>query len=363
MTAIELLAFDADGRGLRGHPLSLTGPGSSCSLRLRSLPGASGVHLALTDGKDVLLRAEVASESEEWVEVSLEWDAGGRWSVASAGRRVLQLPVEDANAPLPPLRPAYHARQLDVTLLVDGTAQAAGKALLAERERWHAHAELLVALAAGLAEAMKADLHAAVIAFGDRQVPAVSAQDLKPVYHLDPAEPEERILRAMDAGQLRSRLLSLRPTSGGDFVDALADALAACQGLRWRKGARKLLVVTGDSPGYSILRPAPWGGDAQVRENDVDVEAAVLHHQGIEIVTLYHAPEVDTATFEFVRPFVEHARAQYLRLASRPGLSFEAGSFDPAAAVRALTSRVPVLGRGASPGILGGPGRGRRNRQ
>lgn len=361
MTAIELLAFDADGRGLRGHPLSLTGPGSSCSLRLRSLPGASGVHLALTDGEGVLLRAEVASESEEWVEVSIEWDAGGRWSVASAGRRVLQLPVEDANAPLPPLRPSLKARQLDLALLVDGTTRAGANALLAERETWRAHAEKLVALAEGLTETMKADLRVAVIAFGDRPLPAASALDLGPAYHLDPAEPEERALRPVDRRQFHSRLLALRPTSGGDFVDALADALAACRQLRWRNGSRKVLVVTGDSPGYSIGRPAPWGCDAQVREHDVDVEAAALHRQGIEIVTLYHPPAVEAATRGFMGPFVEHTRAQYRRLAARPDLCCEAAELDPALIVRALTRRVPAIGRGASPGILSGPGRGRRS--
>src|SRR6476661_8599814 len=134
MTTIELLAFDSNGRGLRRHPLSLNGPGSSCSLRLRSLPGASGVHLALTNGQGVLLRAEVAAESDEWMEVIVDWDAGGRWSVASAGRRVLHLPVEDANAPLPPLRPAFKAKQLDMALLVDGTMRDGTTALLANRE-------------------------------------------------------------------------------------------------------------------------------------------------------------------------------------------------------------------------------------
>jgi len=363
MTAIELLAFDSNGGALKGHRLPLAGPGSSCSLRLRSLPGASGVHLALTNGEGVLLRVEVAAESDEWVEVDIDWDAGGRWSVASAGRRVLQLPIEDANAPLPPLRPAYRARQLDVALLVDGTMRAETATLLADRKLWGAHAEQLVALIEGLTAAMRADLRVAVIAFGDRLVPATSAPDLRPAYHLDPAEPEARTLRPMDSGQLRARLLSLRPTSGGDLVDALADALAACRQLRWRNGARKLLVVTGDSPGYSIRWPAPWGSNAQVRENDVDVEAAALHREGVELVSLYHAPAIDAATFEFVRPFVDHARMQYLRLASRPGLCFAAGALDPAAAVRALTSRVPVLGRGASPGILGGPGRGRQHRK
>jgi hypothetical protein len=366
MTAIELLAFDSNGGAPRSHPLPLAGPGSGCSLRLRSLPGASGVHLTLTNGTDVLLRAEVAAESDEPVEVAFEWDAKGRWSVMSAGRRVLRLPVEDGNSPLPPLRPAYRARQLDVALLVDGTTRAAQETpptlLLADRERWDGHAGHLAALVEGLAAAMKADLRAAVIAFGDRPVPAASSPDLKPAYYLHPLEPEERTLRSWSAGQLHSELLSLPPTSGGDFVDALADALAACRGLRWRNGARKLLVLTGDSPGYSILRPAPWGSDAQVRENDVDVEAAALHRQGVEIVTLYHAPVVNAATFEFVRPFTEHARAQYLRLAARPGLCFEAAGFDPAAALRALTCRVPALGRGASLGTLGDPSRRRRDR-
>lgn len=362
MTAIELLAFSSGG-ALQRHPLPLEKPGSRCSLRLRSLPGASGIHLALVNGEGVLLRAEVAAESDERVEVTIERDAGGRWSVASAGRRVLQLPTEGANVPLAPLRPNYRARQLDVALLVDGTMRHRTTTLLADRESWGAHADRLVALSEGLAAEMKADLRTAVIAFGDRPVPMANALDLRPAYHLDPAEPEERALRSAGAGQLHSRLLSLQPTSGGDFVDALADGIAACRELRWRPRARKVLVVIGDSPGYSILRPPPWGGDAQVRENDVEVEAAALHRQGIEILTLFHAPAVEAAIFEFVRPFVDHARAQYLRLASRPELSFAAESFDPAAAICALTSRVPVLGRGACPGILGGSGRGRRNRK
>ena len=37
----------------------------------------------------------------------------------------------------------------------------------------------------------------------------------------------------------------LEATSGGDFVDALADALIACIDLNWRNNARKLLVVFG----------------------------------------------------------------------------------------------------------------------
>ncbi|HKI06091.1 MAG TPA: hypothetical protein VKK31_29195 [Thermoanaerobaculia bacterium] len=370
MAAIEILAFESSGGRLRSHLLPLEGPGSSCSLRLRSLPGASGVHLVLTNGGGVLLRAEVDSEGDEWVEVTLEWETESRWTLSSPGRRILYLPPESDYEPIPPLRPAYKSKQLDVALVVDGTTQANGLGaaqtssplLLADRETWGRQADLLIETITGLAREMKADLRAVVLAFGDRPVPATSAPDLRPVYHLYPARPEDRVLRGGDPGQLRSRLLSLPATSGGDFVDSLADALAACRELRWRAAARKLVVLVGDSPGYSILQPAPWGADAQVRECDVDVEAAALHRQGVELLALYHAPAVESATAGFLRPFVDHARAQYLRMATRPDLFFEAAGFEPAAAVATLMSRVPVVGRGASPGILAVPRRARRAR-
>ena len=65
-------------------------------------------------------------------------------------------------------------------------------------------------------------------------------------------------------------------------MDALADALAECASARWHPEARKLLVVTGDSPGYSILNPAPWGANAAVREKDVETVALDLHRKGVE---------------------------------------------------------------------------------
>lgn len=369
MSSVQLLAFDAMGGSLRGHPLPLSGPGSSCSLRLRSLPGSSGIHLALMNGEGVMLRAEVAAEGDEWVEVGVEWGGEGRWSLTSPGRRILYLPPEADHEPAPTLRPLYRARQLDVALVVDGSTCAGGVGaaqkpapelpppplLLADRERWGSHVDRLTEMIAGLAAEMKADLRVAVIAFGDRPVPQTSAADLRPTYHLHPALPEERALRREDAGQVRSRLLSLPGTSGGDFVDSLADALAACRELRWRRGARKLLVLTGDSPGYSILRPAPPGADAQVREVDVDVEAGALHREGVEIVALYHAPGVEAVTRRLLGPFIDHAKRQYQRIATRPDLFFEVADFDPAAALRALCSRVPAMGRGASPGVLGSP--------
>jgi hypothetical protein len=373
MTPIHLLAFEPGSGALRSHPLPLDGPGSSCTLRLRSLPGSSGIHLALENGHGVLLRAEVASEGNEWVEVEIGLEGEEHLSLSSAGRRIVYLPPGTDNEPVPPLRPAYKARQLDVALLVDGTTCAGGVGaaqtpaaelpppplLLADRERWSRHAESLVATVETLATETKADLRVAVIAFGDRPIAEASAPDLRPAYHLYPARPEERILRRESSDQLRSRLLSLPGSSGGDFVDSLADALAACRELRWRQAARKLVLLLGDSPGYSILRPSPREADVQVRERDVDVEAAALHRDEVEILTLYHAPKLDAVTYRLVGEFIDHARAQYQRIAARPELTFETASFDPAAAVAALRSRVLVIGRGASPGILGRTGTAR----
>lgn len=368
---VHVLAFGSTGGALRPHPLPLNGPGSSCSLRLRSLPGATGVHVALTNGDGLLLRAEVASEGDELVEIGIDWEGEGHWVLSSAGRRILYLPCEADDRSMPVLRPAYKSRQLDVALVVDGTTRGEGTGaakspssplFMADREGWGRHAGHLVAMIEGVAKEMNADLRVAVVAFGDRPVPGASAVDLQPSYHLHPAHPDESSLRRESTEQLCSRLASLPGTSGGDFVDSLADALAACRDLRWRNGTRKLLVLTGDSPGYSILHPAPLGADAQVRERDVDVEAAALHGKGVEALTIYHAPVMEGATAAFLRPFVEHTRGQYRRIASRPDLFFEATSFDPAAAVRALMSQVPVLGRGASPGVLARSGRARSSR-
>lgn len=376
MTPIHLLALDPGSNALRSHPLPLDGPGSSCTLRLRSLPGASGIHLALENGDGVLLRAEVAAEGDEWVEVEIERDGEEHLSLSSAGRRIVYLPPGPDNEPAPPLLPAYRARQLDVALLVDGTTCAGGVGaaqmpaaevpppplLLADRELWRRYAEPLAATVETLAADTRADLRVAVVAFGDRPIAEVSAPDLRPAYLLYPPRPEERILRRESPDQLRARLLSLPGSSGGDFVDSLADALAACRELRWRRAARKLVLLLGDSPGYSILRPAPAGADAQVRERDVDVEAAALHRDEIEILTLYHAPELDAVSYRLLGEFISHARAQYQRIATRPELCFETASFDPATAVAALRSRVPAVGRGASHGILGRTGEGRRER-
>ena len=136
------------------------------------------------------------------------------------------------------------------------------------------------------------------MAFADHPLHKVSAHDLVPAFTLFPRIPEQRRLEPIPPSDLRSLLSRVPSSSGGDFVDALADALAECASARWHPEARKLRVVTGDSPGYSILNPAPWGANAAVREKDVETVALDLHRKGVEVVTIYHPspPKAESTT-------------------------------------------------------------------
>ncbi len=332
-------------------PLSAEAP--ECSLRLRALPGASALHLALTDGGTVRLQAEIPADENETVLVRLELLDGERLTISSPGRHVLTLPPDERYAPPSPIPVPPSGAPADLALVIDGTARAAdGSALLADTDAWPAHVEQLLALLEALL-AKTSDARFAVVAFGDDPPPQAKAVDLLPRYRLFPGE-SEISLQSLGLDALRELLLGLPPSSGGDFVDAVADALAACRRLRWRPEARKLVILTGDSPGHSILHPAPPGGDARVRELDVDHEALRLHHQGVELVTLYHEPaSEELQEIDFKQQLVEFARVQFRRLASRPEMAFVTSTLDPSGVAEIIhRQQERVLGREAAWGEL-----------
>ncbi len=95
-------------------PLPLNGAGSTCSLRLACLPGASGLHLVFTQGGEVVLRAEVQAESGESVSIEVETGESGGLQVTSPGRSVLTLPVEGRHDLLPLLGTVSHTESLDL---------------------------------------------------------------------------------------------------------------------------------------------------------------------------------------------------------------------------------------------------------
>lgn len=355
-----------DDGALYAHPLSLAAPGERCTLTLRGLPGAQAVHVEIRDAAGVCLRAEVPVLPADTVALDLAWTSEDQLDVTSRHHRVLRLPPDAKYAPQVPIRPASGSR-LDVTLLIDGTSRRLTRqhedgrawrrtAASATEKRatdqppgapWDDHVLELLSLLQELS-ATRPDLRVAVLAFADGAPPTPLPPEIQPAYALHPPEAEQRHFTRFDHDACLRALDRLPASAGGDCVDALADALQACAQLHWRRDARKLLVVSGDSPGYSLLRPAPTGTDVNVRRHDVDTAAARLHADGVEIATVFHAPPGEALLLPWQRVPVDFAREQYARLASRPDLAFEDPRFDGAAAAAALASEVGLLGRDAA---------------
>lgn len=357
MSRVDLLVLADSGEPTR-RTLPLDAVGSRCEVRLRCLPGASGIHLALEVDGTLRRRAEIVARSGDVVTLEVELLAGGVLDLASESGPLLDLPPDDRFGPAPVFRPASVERGLDLAIVVDGTMrsfdsgeQAAAaprsKPLLEIAAQREALAERLI----GFVAALGADsLRGSVMAFGDEPLDDATAADLRPLYHLDPARGDERALRPMGSEDLRDALTRLRPTPGADLVDALADALAACLELGWRPDARKLVLVVGDSPGHSLLEPAPWGCDARARRCDVDIEASRLGGRGIEIVTIYSAPPRQAVDYfdPSLRLIFQHAREQYQRLASTPEFAFELGELEPQGAAATVAAWTDWLARGAA---------------
>lgn len=361
-SALSLRVYDeADGE-LRDLPLEIEGPGSY-ELHLAALPGASALHLELSREGAVGHRFEVAAGAGEVVPVHLDWTADGRIGLRSPGREVLELPPDARYAPPPPIRaPRGGGAGLDLVLLVDATTRIWVEAtqeqkkrgelgkprlLLGQPDFWRPRVDLLVSIAEGLAAS--ADLAIGIVAFGDHEIPGVRAPELRPTYVLHPPSAAAARPVPFQPSALRAALESLPATSGGDFVDALAEGLARCADLPWRPGSRRVVLVMGDSPGYSLTSPAPAGANGRVRERTVEAEADRLHRQGVEIATLYQSlPEVSRfAALDVPRRLMEHAAGQYRTLASRPEMAWESGSIDPDGAVRSLLEAPGALARGA----------------
>ena len=352
-------------------PLSLAEPGTSCVVELRSLPGASGIHLVLCNGDEVKLRAEVLANAGEVVPLRIGLDEDGLPHVWGLGMNVLLLPAGSRYDPPLPIRPAAPPAPLDLAIVIDGTmlswqddpsilTASADKEivrplhtarLLDAKELWTTQADKLLALIAKLVEGR--DWRVALLAFGDQEPPAVTAEDLRPRYGLHPPE-EERTLQVLDLGRLRERLLALPGTPGADVVDAVADALAACVRLRWRSDARKIVFLSGDSPGFSILHALPRGADLCVRQRDVDTQAAALQRLGVEILTIHHAPpaKLGLASVAFQNELLSAAQAQYRRLASLPEMAFEGAAFEPVMAGEQVGRIAGGLARGVALGEL-----------
>jgi hypothetical protein len=340
----------ADRLAHRDVTLPLDADGSPFRLRLTSLIGSRVTQVPVLHGGEIQFRVEIPCESEEQFALDLSWDADCGLLVDAPGRHALRLPADPYYAPPRPLRP-HRGPALDLCFLIDGTARNKdlGPLFVPSPDL-----DAFIAPLFELVERLRGpfhDLRLCVMAYGDHPVEDAVAEDLKPAYLLWP-DASARQLQAMSQSQLDAAFREIPATSGGDFVDALGDGLHACADLRWRFDARRMVVVAGDSPGFSIFEPShPWA-DAHVRQYDVDSAAAALHRKGVEIMTIYHRPpnpkkyDIDDPS-----PFLRFARKQFSRLASYAALHVEFWEFDGARVAGVLNAPPSAIGHGVALGL------------
>jgi len=340
------------------HPceLPLDGDGSRCRLRMRTVPGSQGLQLICAQDGQSRWRFEVAADGDERIAVDLELGEDGELHATSENRSVYTLPADHRFAPLPLVRHELGRRQLELVFVVDGTARRledSASSLLLGTPQWTTVVEQLVAIVDAVGAGRIARL--GVLAFGDQAFPMLDAPDLLPSYRLWPPEAERGELAWLRAGDLQARLLALPSSSGGDFVDALADALALCAQLPPHATARRVVVVFGDSPGCSLLDPAPDGADLLPRGQEIEGPLLRLHATGALMVTIFNDGELHSAAaWALRRDLPEHARRQYAQLASTPGHAFLLSSLDPRRVAKAILRPPQLRGRGPSFGILEG---------
>jgi hypothetical protein len=251
--------------------------------------------------------------------------------------------------------------QTDILFLIDATTlhpspgEASGVGSLFALDEWTNLSQRLASLPEQISAA-GASIRTAVTAFGDFDARLLSAPEVRLLLH--PADLESRLLRNFDAGELLAELRRIPvPAPDGDYIDALAEGLESCLHAGWRDDARKLVVVFGDSAGYSAVEEqssAMQWANARFRALDVYDQAAQLHRRNIELASIFHDPganalkEAHTAAYELIRA----SRKQFQRLASLPGWAFTTESLASDQIPLAWSSACHPLGRGACPGIL-----------
>jgi hypothetical protein len=330
---------------------------NAAQIRLELTPGASSVQVVARDNGTVLSWIEVPAQPGEQMTIEFRRSPNGRVRAFSLTRDYLILPDEEPPAPL--LIKPRQTDQLDLIVLVDGTclhpdSENALTYLLAPEtsEAWHAVVGGIEQFVGRIAEKYP-KLWATAMAFGDEPMSMLANNLLKPTYLVYPPSPGNRRLESITPGQLGQRLQSLPPTPSGDFVDGLADGLQACQQTTWRENSRKLVLVFGQSPGYSVLDATDDMTNLLIRKTCLEEEVAALYHKGVEIVTIFHEPSEAEERYKTDLPDVlQRAREQYRSLASLRTWSCVSPNVD----LRNLASQwidPPVLiARGPSPGLL-----------
>lgn len=345
---------------LRQAPVPLDSSGSG-ELKLELAPGADSIQVIARNETGVEAWIEMQAQPGEDVAVAFDRAPGGELRVFPRDRRDF-LVLSDKEPPKPLLFQPRKTDELNVVILVDGTClhpypedkPATLEYLLGLSEVWQRISSSLATFLTTVSTAYP-KLWSMAAAFGDEPVSLISNSLLKPKYLVYPQIPEARKLEPLSIEKLMQQLRTLPHTPGGDFVDGLADGLRACMNAKWRGNSRRLVIVFGQSPGYSLADSDDMINFV-VRKACIEEEVAALHRDGVEIVTIYHDPPVPEEAYRVQLPEIfERARKQYESLATLKEWSTGSTAMDAAALAEAWLHSPISLARGPAPGLLAGP--------
>jgi len=315
-----------------------------------ALPGASAIRIVLRVDGIAVFQSEFEIKGDSVVSFEIRETPVGWEGSTEGGRPLVPLPSSRITAPST-LRVLQPARAVDVFFLIDGTTLHPNDKREFEpflrTPGWKETRQKFMKFWEALPAEFPGGVRVGVGAFGDQSMTPGRSDN----YVLQPKQ-----WRMTLPAQTERDWAELRATDGGDFIDALADGLHRCAALPWRVDARKLVVVFGDSPGYSVLHAGHGPvalADGQLREYDVYQEAGALHDQNVEIATIFHSPSAEGLRdrTDFAAELVDYARDQYLRLASQPAWSLTSPDWDPVRFAEAWKSWTGMIARGASPPI------------
>jgi hypothetical protein len=347
----------------------------------RCLHAAVGVHL---DGGRRLVLGVVTERSDKFSLTVEQID--GKFHFDADGNVIYYLPYKGGYHINRPTQTSTGATKIDVVFLVDGTMRLAPRRFLFDRitarqaagsltipggseteaaqspaaigpdtARAALFGPILEALSRAVSGENGADLHASVCSFADLKTNGLlDATDLQPDYVTSPSAP--KLQKVSQIAGLQRMLDEVRPSSGADFVDAVSEGLELCNTIRWRPDSRRIVILVGDSPGFSFRHPIEGQMDLHARALDVHIEAERLAVKGVEIVTVFSGlGQIPNSTPKPLIGPIAATREQYRALASSDDHAFTMEwDRNAASPIADFGERLPaLLGRDLPPKWLG----------
>lgn len=336
----------------------------SSTISLQSINGSKGIHLCLeAEDKSIIKQIQIESRPNEIIQVRLQKESDSEHiNVSSANTQTTILPPDQF------YKPEYGAflipenKQIDVLFILDGTMLSLSldkynnketkTHFLLDDNDFSQNLSSLINSFLGAIDSEVEDIRCSFLSFADKSIPKTNAKNLKSQYVLDPESKSDHFFSVWDKDQVTEQINQMRGSSGGDYIDELAEALhVATEDYNWRPEARKLVFIIGDSPGFSIINPAPVIGgiqaNAAIRYYDIDSEITHLHRQGIEVMTLYLIDEKLFRSAKGLDKYKLYTQQQYTDLASLNKFSYIWGKWEPKEAAQSfLEKENQLVGRG-----------------